>query len=190
VELETVNVSLCRPVVVHHRVWEVDLTAGDSAAARDSIVYGATPPGFFTRKPAEALVPGGCYQVWASGRLRESGRAAIGSGGFRVLADGTVANGTGAQGRRLENEKEVDRAAVGCRRGYRRARTASDSAGVDARVWAVSDTTITCGFLRTRSPETIARAESTERLLLQAAGGLVAAVALWRLGDHLPAPLR
>jgi len=99
-----------------------------------------------------------------------------------------VLNGTGELGWQLEREQLVDRAAVGCRRGYRRARSFADTIAVDARVWPVSDTTVTCGFLRHRDPDMIARAESTERLLLQAAGGILAAAALWRLGDMLPKP--
>ena len=56
---------------------------------------------------------------------------------------------------------------------------------VDARVWPVSDTTIDCRFLRTRSPETIEQAESTERLLLQAAGAIAVVAGLFVIQDRL-----
>lgn len=179
VELNSVAVSRCRPGDLYHPMWSVEV-------ATDSLVYGAPPHGTDGSKAAEPLALGGCYNISAWGRLRSNQRA-MGHGGFRLLPDGTVVNGTGAQGRRLEREREVDRMAVACRRAYRRARTETDSAGVDARAWAVSDTTITCGWLRTRDPDTIATTESTERLLLQAAAGVAAIAALSVLQNALKA---
>ena len=186
VELGSVTVARCRPSLLHHVVWDVDIReTADSIPASDSLVYGAAPAGFFERKGPEPLVAGGCYTVSSWGRLRESGRRAMGSGGFHVLPDGTVANGLGARGGRLAGENQVERAAVGCRRDYRRAGTAADSTRVDARVWAVADTSITCGFLRTRHPEIIATTESTEWRLVQVAGGIAAIAALLVLEDRL-----
>jgi len=169
VELQGVTVARCRPGEAPHVVWEAQ---GKGA---DSVAYGSAK--FASARPAEALFPGGCYVVFASGSL-PSGMRAFGSGGFRVLPDSTVVNGTGAQGRRLNGSGQVDRAYVNCRRGYRRARTYADTVRVDARAWAVSDTTLTCGYLRTRFAEMMERTESTERVLLETAGALAAIAAL------------
>jgi len=184
VELEELSVALCRPSVIQHVVWSAS-RSGKKAERTDSVTYGEASTGFFSDRAPEPLRPGGCYQVWGGGRLRGRPGPAIGSGGFRVLADGTVVNGTGELGRRLTGELVLDRAAVACRRGYRRARTSVDSAVVDDRSWAVADTTITCGFLRRRSPETIANAESTERVLLSSLGAIAAVAALLVLEDKL-----
>jgi hypothetical protein len=183
VELREVHVALCRVSVVPHTVWMASRASG--AAPTDSVTYGDPSADFLSQRPPEPLRAGGCYTVGASGSVSGSSLPARGYGGFRVMADGSVQNGTGELGRRLSQEQEVDRAAVGCRRAYRRARSLADSAAVDARAWPVSDTTVTCRFLRQRDPEMIARAESTERLLLQAAGGIVAAAALMVLQDRL-----
>jgi hypothetical protein len=184
VELRSLRVSLCRPLVLQHAVWELDGPADGGGARTDSVVYGAPPSGFFSEKPAEPLRAGGCYEVSAGGRLG-SGQQLFGSGGFHLLADGRVQDGTGPLSRRLGGERQVDRGAVGCRRRYRRARTPADTAAVDARAWAVADTSITCGFLRERSPETIAQAKSTERTLLEGAGWIAALAALSALQHAL-----
>jgi hypothetical protein len=178
VELQELTVTLCRPMEIDRVVWS------GNGGARDSVLYG-TSEGFFAERPPEPLAPGGCYEVSARGRLHESRRYAWGFGGFRVRPDGTVIDGTGAPGRRLNSSLGIDRAAVGCRRAYRRARTEPDSAGVDARVWPVSDTAITCRFLRQRFPETIASTESTERVLLEVSGALAAIAALLVLESRL-----
>ena len=184
VELRTVTVARCRPSVVHHVVWDAAVRSESDAKARiDSVVYGQVPKGSVERSRAEPLAAGSCYEVFASGRTL-SGQYAIGSGGFRVRPDGVVIDGTGPMGRRLGNEREVDRMAVGCRRDYRRARTLADSANVDARVWAISDTSITCGYLRHRDPGVIERTESSEWRLVQVAGGIAAIAALFVLEDR------
>jgi hypothetical protein len=185
VELRTVYVTRCRPSVVHHVAWDATVQSElDPKVRVDSVVYGRAPKGAAERSAAEPLIAGGCYEVSASGRT-VTGEYARGTGGFRVRPDGVVIDGTGPMGSRLANEKEVDRAAVGCRRDYRRARTAADSVTVDARVWPVSDTTITCGYLRRRAPDAIAETESTERVVLQAAAGVAAIAALLVLQDKL-----
>lgn len=185
VELRKLTVARCRPGVAHHVVWDASVgSASDSTVRADSVVYGRAPEGSDELAKAEPLIAGGCYEVFASG-LTRAGRYARGTGGFRVRPDGVVIDGTGPMGRRFGNEKEVDRAAVGCRRDYRRARTAADSATVDARVWPISDTTLTCGDLRRRAPDAIATTESTERLVLQAAAGIAALAALFVLQDKL-----
>ena len=183
VAIDDLAVALCRPSVVSHLVW--DATRVEKAAGADSVTYGEASR-FSSRRPAEPLRPGGCYTVFSTGTLHPSGRYAIGSGGFHVLPDGRVVNGTGPQGRRLTSYRQVDRAAVGCKRAYRRAPTLQDTTSIDARVWEVADTTITCGHLRYRHPETLAGAESSERLLLQAAGGIAVLVALFAIQDALP----
>ncbi|HKP75792.1 MAG TPA: hypothetical protein VJT67_09645 [Longimicrobiaceae bacterium] len=170
VELQSVTVTRCRPAELAHTVWE----AGGKGA--EEVPYGSDK--LDSPRPAEPLFPGGCYNVFARGRLETSSLPAFGSGGFRVLPDSTVVEGTGAEGRRLAAYRQVDRAYVNCRRDYRRARTPVDTARVDLRVWEVSDTTLTCGFLRTRFGETMERTESTERVMLETAGALAAIAAL------------
>lgn len=184
VELSSVTVARCRPGVVYHVAWEASFPSELNPKVRvDSVVYGQAPQGSDERSAAEPLIAGGCYEVFASGRTL-AGQYARGTGGFLVRPDGVVIDGTGSVGRRLGSQRGVDRAAVGCRRQYRRARTTADSATVDARVWAVSDTTITCGFLRSRAPEVIAETESTERMLLEIAGGVAVIAALLVLEDR------
>ena len=185
VELREVHVALCRVGILPHAVWSASRQLEKGAARVDSVTYGDPSAGFFSQRPPEPLRAGGCYTVGASGRVSGSSLPARGFGGFRVLADGSVQNGTGELGRRLEREREVDRAAVGCRRGYRHARNPADSAAVDARDWTVSDTTITCGFLRARHADLIARTESTERALLGTLGAITIVAALLVLEDKL-----
>lgn len=188
VELSSVTVARCRPSVVHHVVWDAKMgSEADGKPRVDSVVYGQAPRSTDEQSAAEPLIAGGCYEVFASGRTL-SGEYARGTGGFRVRPDGVVIDGTGPMGRRLASEKQVDRAAVGCRRDYRRARNAADSATVDARVWAISDTTITCGYLRLRAPEVIAETESTERRLLEIAAGVAVLAAIFVLEDRLNLP--
>jgi hypothetical protein len=185
VELQDVYVARCRVSVVPHAVWSASRKSTKGAARTGFVVYGDTSGGFFSERPPEPLRAGGCYTVGASGTVSGSSLPAMGSGGFLVLPDGGVRNGTGELGRRLGNERDVHRAAVGCRRGYDRARTLADSTAVDTRVWAVSDTTITCGLLRERDPESIAAVESTGRVLLQAGGWIAVIAALSVLQDAL-----
>jgi hypothetical protein len=185
VDLRDVYVARCRVSVVPHAVWSASRKSTKGAARTESVVYGDTSGGFFSERPPEPLRAGGCYTVGASGTVIGSNLPAMGSGGFRVFPDGSVANGTGELGRRLGNERDVHRAAVGCRRGYDRARTLADSTAVDTRVWPVSDTTITCGLLRERDPETIASVESTGRVLLKAGGWIAVIAALSVLQDAL-----
>jgi hypothetical protein len=183
VEIGTVRVGLCRPSVVAHVAWSASRV--EKGAGPDSVAYGEGTPRFVAERPPEPLRPGGCYQVFTSGTLHPSGRYAVGSGAFHVHPDGRVANGTGPQGSRLTSYRQVDRVAVGCKRAYRRAPTLQDTVRIDARVWEVSDTTLTCGDLRYQYPEMLASAESTERVLLQAAGGIVGLIALFAIQDKL-----
>jgi len=178
-----VYVALCRVSVVPHAVWSASRKSTKGAAQTESVVYGDTSGGFFSERPPEPLRAGGCYTVGASGTVSGSNLPARGSGGFRVLPDGSVANGTGELGRRLGNERDVYRAALGCRRGYDRARTLADSTAVDTGAWPVSDTAITCGLLRERDPDTIASAESTGRFLFRVGGWIAVIAAVSMLQD-------
>jgi hypothetical protein len=182
-EIGTVTVALCRPGEVSRVVWSASRV--EKSAGPDSVTYGEGAPRFAAERPPEPLRAGGCYEVFTSGTLHASGRYATGSGGFHLLADGTVRNGTGPEGSRLTSWRQVDRAAVGCKRAYRRAPTLQDTVRIDARTWQVADTTLTCGDLRYRHTETLARAESTERLILQVSAGVAGLIALFAIQDKL-----
>jgi hypothetical protein len=63
-------------------------------------------------------------------------------------------------------------------RGYRLARTPADSAAVDAREYAVLNTPLSCGHLRTRWPDAMHSPVTRERTLLGLLGLSLGAIAL------------
>lgn len=173
--------------VVWRIVREEDAPAG---AAQLRITYGRVPAGYREEAPAAPIARGDCYYAHAVAFPDTSvGQAYIagleGGETFRLLSDGRVVLGTpniALFDRRPL--REINRAAVGCTRGYRRARTQADTAAVDARAYAVLETPVSCGHLRTRWPDVMRGPTTTERTLLGILGLGVSALALLLSGGE------
>lgn len=154
------------------------------------ITYGRMPAGYREETRAAPIEPGGCYRVHAVAFPdRSTGQAYLagleGGQTFRLLPDGRLILGTPIvpmlDSRPL---RQINRAAVGCTRGYRRARTPADSTAVDAREYAVLDTPVTCGLLRSRWPDVMRDPTTRERTLLGVLGLSAGAVALFLAGEE------
>ena len=186
---ERVKVAPCRPPYLEHAVWEIardsSLAPGEAEPGPASIVYGKVPPGFVERVPAEPLKPGRCYTVAASSAF---GYRARGWMEIELAEDGH----TVGLPRRLFGgwERQLERGAVACVRGYQGARTPADSAAVDERSFAVSDTTVRCGYLRRHVPGELAGSVSTEQLLLAGAAFVAGLVGLIYLDERFLTPER
>jgi len=187
--LRAFEVTQCRPGELRRPLWRVSRPAGpadtlhawtrmetpDSSAVL-RITYGQVPEGYREEVAPEPLVPGRCYL--AGGRLDYGG----GAQEFRVTEDGGVRLGS-SRGYFAAYESQMNRAGVHCKRAYRGARSPADTATVDARVQAVADTSITCGYLRTEHPEVIRTAQSREfRVALLALG---AASIAWGIKEEI-----
>jgi hypothetical protein len=136
------------------------------------ITYGRVPAGYREEARAAPIVPGGCYYAravaFADTAVRQIYIEGLEGGQtFRLLSDGSLVLGTPIvpllDSRPL---RQINRAAVGCIRRYRRARTPADSAAVDAREYAVLDTPLSCGHLRTQWPDAMRSPVTRERTLL------------------------
>lgn len=132
------------------------------------IRYGRVPAGYVEQKPAEPLPSGGCYNVYAAG----PGNAPetwpnFGGQTIHLLPDGRLVEGTpSGYAVNAHPFRQVNRAAVACARGYRRARTPADSAAVDARAFAVLDASLSCGWLQGNWPDLMNEPQSAERLFV------------------------
>jgi hypothetical protein len=125
---------------------------GDNAL--HAVRYGVTPRGFLERRAPVPLKVGGCYEV------RATGPGISGGTEFRVLPDSTlversekeqVAAGDSAFRREVAYG---DASEAFCRRAYRSAPTARDTARVDSL--ALPEPTgefppLGCGFLRSKA---------------------------------------
>ncbi|HYR07691.1 MAG TPA: hypothetical protein VEQ60_07975 [Longimicrobium sp.] len=170
-------------------VWQLKLAdAPDTEAEQLRITYGRVPPGYRESWPAVPLEPGGCYRanaVAVDQPLLYS--ATFGGATFRVLPNRTMI--VGSPGGLVHNTRpfrQLNRAAVGCHRGWRRARTRADSAAVDARRYPVLDDRPSCDWLNTHWPELMSEPASTERAGLALAGLLVLYVTLGLLSEQIP----
>ena len=175
VTVNQLSVERCRPSELRHEAWSIARKdRSDSTAAPEPIIYGELPKGFEEEHAPEPLAAGVCYEMRGFGTVADSTREfAVGRGGFHVLRDGTVAPGGGGWRESLHYDREFERAAVHCRRAFRGVRTAEQTAAVDARAFAISDTSVTCGDMRTRFAQTMRETPSTEKTAL----GIVALVA-------------
>jgi hypothetical protein len=188
VALRTLTVQRCRPGELRHVVWAIS-GHGDGS---EPITYGQVPEGYTEQAPAEPLVPGGCYETLSTGypeNPKAHGMWGMDNGSFHVRADGRVMPGHGPRG---TGEHQFTRAAVGCRRALRHARTAADTAAIDARAWPVADTSVTCQAMRTDFAQSMREATSTEKMAaaIAALAGVVAG-AIWLdgvLNRTLPKP--
>jgi hypothetical protein len=166
-------------------VWRI--VRGEESPLRAQplrITYGRAPAGYREEKPATPIARGGCYHAHAVAFAdRSTSRAYLGglegAQTFRLLADGQLVMGTPTvpvlDSRPL---RQLNRAAVGCTRGYRRARTPADSAAVDTREYAVLQAAVSCGHLRTQWPDVMHNPVTRERTLLGLMGLGLSAVAL------------
>ena len=151
------------------------------------ITYGRVPPGYREAFAAQPLAPGGCYRVSAEG----IGLAPLGIGWttFRILPDGRMFEGEpGGMLMSSRPFRQLNRAAVGCARGYRRARTAADRTSVDAREFAVLEARVSCGWLNEHWPDLMRDPIATERGMLTLIGGIAVLSGLIYLGGEIPEP--
>lgn len=152
------------------------------------IAYGHVPRGYREARAAEPLRPGGCYETGAVAvEQHPRPRGTLGGVRFRVLPNRQlVAGWPGGLGLSSQPFRQINRAAVDCDRGYRRARTEADRDAVDAREHAVLEARVSCAWLRTHWPDLMERPASTERGLLGLLGLAGLAVAIYFLGGLLP----
>lgn len=157
------GVYACRPRELQKPLWVIRPDSG-MTPLRGSVLrvtYGEVPPGYTSDAPALPLEPRQCYEAAVVG----ADYSWPGTKDFYVERDGRVRALRGETSFELamKQEQRWHRAAVQCRRGYRRARSAADSAVVDARTHPVADTTLTCGWMREAFPSDINEAISSER---------------------------
>ena len=157
------GVYACRPRELQKPLWVIQRDTGISAPEGNvlRVTYGLVPPGYSSHAPALPLEPRRCYEAAVVG----SEYSWPGTKDFYLERDGRVRalRGETAFELAVKQEQRWHRAAVQCRRGYRRARSAADSAVVDARTHPVADTTLTCGWMREAFPTEINEAVSSER---------------------------
>jgi hypothetical protein len=137
------------------------------------LTYGRVPDGYRESGPARPLQPGGCYYLLAKVRedsapgIRQYEFALQGAQVIRLLPDGRTIAGI-PSGPFLDSRpfREINHAAVGCKRGYRRVRTEADTAAVRAREYEIMDTRLSCGWLYAHWPGIMSDPMTTERSLL------------------------
>jgi hypothetical protein len=152
------------------------------------ITYARVPLGYREEAPAPPLQPGGCYRAVAEGvpsdEAIDEGRET-----FRVLPGGRVVVGQ-PEGIVYNSPafRQLNRAAVGCARGYRRALSAVDSAAVERREYRVVDQRLSCGWLYEHWPDVMSDQVATERALAAALGGIATVVGIVLLSEQIPEP--
>ncbi|HEX8906355.1 MAG TPA: hypothetical protein VF771_16015 [Longimicrobiaceae bacterium] len=183
VAIQSLEVERCRPPELRHVAWSVTRKEGGAdSAALAPILYGQLPKGFAEERAPEPLAPGTCYVMHGDGTILgdSAGMYARGRGGFHVRGDGAVLPADAGFGETMHYGRQFGRAAVTCRRAFRRVRTPEQTAAVDARAFAVADTTVTCELMRTRFAETMRTEPSTEKTVVYLAAFVAAlGVAFW-----------
>ena len=180
--LSELKVTSCGPSYLEETTWKIE--RDDSLAGPVVVTYGRVPPGFRETVPAAPLRPGRCYlaaAAWSGGMVMPGAREfdVLEDGGIRERSAGVFSGSW---------TRELERGAVGCVRGYRRARTPADSSAVDARAFPLADTTLTCGYLRENTPTELAESMSSERRVLLLALYLSVLVGASVLMDQIPEP--
>jgi hypothetical protein len=188
--VEEFQVADCADPRTHSPAWRIAREGQTPPAIGPlRIVYGRVPQGYRESTPAQPLAPGGCYHatVEVLPPVGELIRSPAGGETFRLLPNGRIIVGQPAG---LFNNprpfRQLNRAAVGCKRGWRRARTAADSAAVDAREYKVLDARVSCGWLFAEWPGVVDDPTSTERATLALAGLLVVYVSAGLLLEQIP----
>jgi len=188
--VEEFQVAECATVRPQSVVWRI-VRDGQTPPATGTLrlVYGSVPQGYRETAAARPLAPGGCYRatVEVLAPLGEPIRSPGGGETFRLLPNGRMI--VGEPGGLFHNSRpyrQLNRASVGCTRGWRRAATAADSASVAAREYAVLDARVSCGWLFSEWPTVVEDPASTERTGLALAGLLAVYVSLGLLLDMIP----
>lgn len=159
-------------------MWSIVREGAAPASAEPfRLTYGRLPAGYHESAPARPLRPGGCYYMVAqvmedsAAGIRRSGYAIPGAQVLRLLPDGRMIVGMPI-GPFLNSRpfREINRAGVGCRRTYRRARTAADSTAAAGREYEIMGTPLTCEWLYAHWPDVMSGPTATERALLALLG--------------------
>jgi hypothetical protein len=185
--IQTLRVAECSSQVAS--VWKIERGPLPSQPTEPlRITYGSMPAGYREDTAAGVLEPGGCYHVLVDGEPDLIG-IGVGRETIRVLPNGRIA--VGEPGGLLTNSRpfrDTNRAAVGCTRGYRRARTAADSAAVDARSYPIVDARVTCRWLYDTWPDVMTDPIPTEQGLLWGSVLVASYVSLGLLFEQIPEP--
>ena len=169
------TVEACRPHQIQKVVWEIERSTEGDTPRPLRISYGQLPSGYTQKVAPEPLAAGRCYAVLA----QSPGRGEL---SFRLADDGTPTPGGN------DGWRQFERAAVACKRAYRRARTPEAIAAANVLAQPVADTTVSCGTFSTRWRSELDNAESSEMLALKFIGGIAALTALFWLEDALKLP--
>lgn len=188
--VEAFQVAACRDPDARTPTWRIvrdGQTPPDTGPLR--LTYGRVPRGYRETSGAQPLQPGGCYHasVEVLAPIGVPVRSPAGGERFRVLPNGQLV--VGHAGGLIHNTRpfrQLNRASVGCTRGWRRARTAADSAAVAAREYPVLDARVSCEWLFTEWRDVVDEPLSTERAGLALAGLLAVVVSLGLLLEQIP----
>jgi hypothetical protein len=188
--VEEFRVEECRKIGRGASAWRIvrdGQTPTDVIPLR--ITYGQLPRGYRETAAVQPLAPGGCYyaSVEYLAPIGSLIRSPAGGETFRLLPNRQLV--VGSPGGLFNNTRpfrQLNRAAVGCTRGYRRARTAADSAAVDAREYGVLDARVSCGWLYSEWPDVVDEPLGTERATLALIGLFATFVATGLLLEQIP----
>lgn len=170
-------------------VWQLERTdAPDTETEPLRITYGRLPRGYRETRPAPPLEPGGCYRANAVAVDQPAPLSStLGGETFRLLPNRRLVLGEpGGVLLSTRPFRQLNRASVGCTRGWRRARTAADSAAVSSREYTVLDARVSCEWLFSHWPDVATDPASTERVALATASLLVVYVTLGLLSEQIP----
>lgn len=153
------------------------------------VTYGRVPRGYRETAAAQPLEPGGCYaaSVVILPPVGTPIRRPAGDERFRLLPNRRIVVGESAG--LIHNTRgfrQLNRASVGCTRGWRRARTAADSAAVAAREFPVLDARVSCNWLFSEWSDVVEEPLSTERAALGITTALVVFFTLGFLSEQIP----
>lgn len=188
--VEAFQVAECQERGGRSSTWRIvrdGQTPPDNAPLR--LTYGQVPRGYREMEAAQPLRPGGCYDasVEILAPVGQPIRTPAGDERFRVLPNGQLV--VGYSDGLIHNTRpfrQLNRASVGCTRGWRRARTAADSAAVDAREYPVLNARVSCDWLFTEWRDVVDEPGSTERAGLGIAALLVVFAGLGLLMEQIP----
>lgn len=137
IEFVTVSEKACdfRSRFPDERVWQIDRSSPEPAPAISRLKFGAPPVGYREEVSVEAL-HAGCYEISVQASGGHHGRTTL-----RINPSGEVAEipwhtlDSAYSVNLRSNQRQDSIAATQCSVGYRAARNARDTAGVDRMVW-------------------------------------------------------